>query len=154
MAEVGSISSASSATAPVDSHPAPSTSGSDNIKQAESRPENTTFGSMQRVPTRHEDLDFFDKEGHQQLARKISRQQSRDSTRTQDPTSDEFDFKQHLRHVLNKGDKEGIKVCRHSNHSRAPIGGRGRQIWDASSSAEMTASGTPAHHRRTTHLSG
>jgi len=68
---------------------------------------------MQRVPTKHEDLDFFDKEGHQELARKLSRQQSRSSTHTQDPTSDDFDFKQHLRHVLNKGDKEGIKVSTH-----------------------------------------
>lgn len=61
----------------------------------------TQFESMTRVPTRHEDL--------QELGRKISRQ-SQTSTRTQDPTSDDFDFKQHLRHVLNKGEKEGIKV--------------------------------------------
>ena len=99
-------SSASSTTAPVDTR-APSTSGSDEIKPS-SRPEHTAFGSLERIGTRHTDLDHFDKD--QQLARQISRQQSRSSTHTQDPVSEDFDFKQHLRHVLNKGEREGIKV--------------------------------------------
>ena len=57
------------------------------------------------------DLDFFDKVGSNELSRRLSRTQSsltNASFHTQDPISDDFDYKQHLRAVLRRGEKEGI----------------------------------------------
>jgi hypothetical protein len=59
-------------------------------------------------PTRHEDLDFFDKAGHEELSRRLSRTQSRLSTHTQDPAAADFDYEQHLKHILRKGEKNGV----------------------------------------------
>ncbi|KAK4051085.1 ATP-binding cassette transporter snq2 [Microbotryomycetes sp. JL221] len=52
---------------------------------------------------------FMNEEGQQELERRLSRTYSRVSTRTQDPTSDDFDFKQHLIHTLRKGDEHGVQ---------------------------------------------
>lgn len=63
------------------------------------------------TPKSKVDLDFFDKEGSNELSRRLSRTQSSLSTasfHTQDPTGDDFDYKQHLRAVLRRGEKEGI----------------------------------------------
>lgn len=56
-------------------------------------------------------LDFFDKPGTEELSRRLSRTVSNNtttSTRTQDPTAEDFDYKTHLRHTLRRGEKEGV----------------------------------------------
>lgn len=56
-------------------------------------------------------LNYFDKEGSSDLSRRLSRTQSSLSTasfRTQDPTGDNFEYKQHLRAILRRGEKAGI----------------------------------------------
>ncbi|KAI5479965.1 hypothetical protein MNV49_002255 [Pseudohyphozyma bogoriensis] len=87
---MAAISSASSATdetrANVDEIP-PNT-----LHKVESR--------RDQVPT-----DFFDSEG---LARRLSRTYSTLSTHTQDPSSEDFSYEKHLRHIIRKSDKEGV----------------------------------------------
>lgn len=81
------------------------------------------------IETEHVSLKHFDNEGHDELSRRLSRTQSRASafsTHTQvspsslsnvfrlltialqDPTAEDFDYEQHLRHVLRKGEREGV----------------------------------------------
>lgn len=47
--------------------------------------------------------------GDGELQRQVTRQETGISTHTQDPNADDFDFEQHLRHILRKADKEGVK---------------------------------------------
>lgn len=47
--------------------------------------------------------------GDGELQREVTRQDTGISTHTQDPNADDFDFEQHLRHILRKADKEGVK---------------------------------------------
>ncbi|GAA5975740.1 hypothetical protein JCM11641_005856 [Rhodosporidiobolus odoratus] len=61
--------------------------------------------------TRHEDINFFSPDG--QLQREVSRQQTsrtNQTTHTQDPTADDFDFEQHLKHLLKKAGRENVKM--------------------------------------------
>lgn len=66
-------------------------------------------------PTQHVDLHHFDREGHQELSRQVSRRQSisrttsHASTWTQDPINGEdFNYEVYLKHVLKKSDEQGI----------------------------------------------
>ena len=61
--------------------------------------------------TQHEELDFFDKPGHEELARRLSRTASRvsaTSARTQDPMADDFDYRTHLEYMLRKEGCSGV----------------------------------------------
>lgn len=60
------------------------------------------------IKTRHEDFDYFDKEGLAALSTKLSRTASRFSTTTQDPESDEFDYTKALIHTFRKQEKNGV----------------------------------------------
>ncbi|GAA5915070.1 hypothetical protein JCM6882_006773, partial [Rhodosporidiobolus microsporus] len=58
---------------------------------------------------RHENLGYFSPDG--ELQRSLSRQQSGNtSLHTQDPLADNFDFEKHLKHLLRKADKNGVKM--------------------------------------------
>ncbi|KAK4048322.1 ATP-binding cassette transporter snq2 [Microbotryomycetes sp. JL201] len=63
---------------------------------------------LQRTSSRPSIYHFMDQEGQNELSRRLSRSYSRLSTHTQDPSSDEFDFKMHLQHALKKGDEHGV----------------------------------------------
>lgn len=89
---------ASSATSSSDSTRAPTTPAEYKIDSTTGKP----------IQTDHVDLHHFDREGHNELERRLSRVQSNFSTRTQDPTADDFDYEQHLRHVLRKRDANGV----------------------------------------------
>ncbi|KAM0791176.1 hypothetical protein ACM66B_005660 [Microbotryomycetes sp. NB124-2] len=64
--------------------------------------------ALNKTSSRPSIYHFMDEQGHQELSRRLSRTYSRLSTHTQDPNSDEFDFKQHLQHALKKGDAHGV----------------------------------------------
>ncbi|GAA6000108.1 hypothetical protein JCM10207_006055 [Rhodosporidiobolus poonsookiae] len=76
-----------------------------NKSGSEGQPELSRTASRQ---TRHEDIHFFSPDG--ELQRTVSRQKSGQTTHTQDPLADDFDFSMHLRHLLNKADKNGVKT--------------------------------------------
>ncbi|GAA5925123.1 hypothetical protein JCM10213_000539 [Rhodosporidiobolus nylandii] len=61
--------------------------------------------------TRHEDINFFSPGGELQEAVSRSRTgQSNGTTHTQDPLAEDFDFEKHLKHLLRKADKNGVKL--------------------------------------------
>ena len=93
------------AAAPPSSH-----SSSDETRTPNTPTDSIVKGStnLTRPVTRHEDLDFFDKGAHQELARRLTRTSIRLSTRTQDPTAADFDYKTHLTHLFRKEEKEGV----------------------------------------------
>ncbi|SCZ91970.1 BZ3500_MvSof-1268-A1-R1_Chr5-3g08254 [Microbotryum saponariae] len=59
--------------------------------------------------TRHEQFNYFDREGAAELERRLSRIQSSYSTTTQDPTAEDFDFETHLKHLIRKADSQGLQ---------------------------------------------
>lgn len=100
-----------SSSAPKPAAPPSSHSSSDETRAANTPTDSFLNGVSKPTASpaaRHEDLDFFDKAGHQELARRLSRFSTRRSTHTQDPAAEEFDYKQHLTHLLRKEEKEGV----------------------------------------------
>ncbi|GAA5839263.1 hypothetical protein JCM11251_006022 [Rhodosporidiobolus azoricus] len=80
----------------------------DKTNSSPSRNESSGLSRTTSRRSRH-DVNYFSPDG--ELQRSVSRQQTGNtSLYTQDPLGDDFDFEKHLKHLLRKADKNGVKM--------------------------------------------